>query len=522
MYYNILAITDSHQQAQAPPAMAAVLKVGESVIHAIVDTGAQANVAPLCLIHPKDASCLQATSITIRPFGSGEIAPCGVLHTDTTWKNSTISTKWIIIDDETLPRHIDPIISRSLAQSLGLATLHCDLVPYRKLVDRPFNHNKPLPYYPSANTYAFPVEATSSAQDFELDPGVKAYMRNSRFQECFEGLGCLKDYQVRLYLKPGAKPYVAPPRSSALYFEAQINQAIVDMLANGVIEPHHGPADWVANLAVAFKEDGTLRITVDLRGLNAEIRDTRVPIPTPETIKAKLAGCKIFSKLDFTQSFHQLQLHPESRNLTVFRSGGKLYRYTRVSMGLKPTSGELAAACQHIFGHLENVYTIHDDVIIAAKTKQQHDQAMVKFLEQVKRSGMTLNPKKCKIGAKEITFWGVRVSEGGISPDKEKIRTLREARAPQSKRDVVSFLCMARSHQDFIPSIAGRTSNLRALTKKFAPFRWEEAHQKEFEGLREALSDNLKLAFFTMEKKTHIIVDAHRDGLGAILVLTCP
>ncbi|XP_059091067.1 uncharacterized protein K02A2.6-like [Tigriopus californicus] len=293
--------------------------------------------------------------------------------------------------------------------------------------------------------------------------------------------------------------------------------AIADMLANGVIEHHHGPTDWISNLAVAFKEGGSIRITIDLRGLNSELRDPRVPIPTPETIKAKLVGCRYFSKLDFTQSFHQLQLHPDSRHLTVFRSGGKLYRYKRVSMGLKPASGELALACQNTFGHLENVHTIHDDVIVAAPTKQQHDRAMTKFLERVKQCGMTLNPAKCTIGHKEITFWGVRISEWGVSPDRDRARALREARPPTTKQGLISFLCMARSHQDFIPSIAGLTPNLRALTRKHVPFKWEKEHQREFDALRQALSEDTQLAFFNMSLKTHVIVDAHRDGLGAIL-----
>lgn len=186
----------------------------------------------------------------------------------------------------------------------------------------------------------------------------------------------MKNYCVRLFLKPQAKPFISPPRHAPVYLQGQVDEAIRAMLDNDVIEHHSGPADWVANLAVVFKEDGKLRITVDLRGLNKELRDTRVPIPIPEAIRAKLAGCAIFSKLDFTQFFHQLTLHEDSRGLTVFQSGGRLYRYKRLSMGLKPASGELAAACFKAFGDIENVHTIHDDVIVAAPTQDAHDRAL--------------------------------------------------------------------------------------------------------------------------------------------------
>lgn len=516
VFYNILAIQNSRNNCGAPPAMAAFIRIGSSTFQAIVDTGAQANVLPLRLIGQEERDQIEATTITVRPFGSIEIQPKGNLRIDTTWQNSTLMANWIIIDDAGLARPIDPIISCSLSQALGLATLHNDLVPYNPLFyTQTINKGQDLNQYHAQQQTQLKQERKTCVPEISSETSV--YMNMPKFRGCFEGLGCLLDYQVKLHLKPGAKPHVSPPRPQPFYLQGQIDAAIAEMLANGVIEFHHGPTDWVSNLAVAFKEGGTIRITVDLRGLNSELQDTRVPIPTPESIKAKLAGCRFFSKLDFTQSFHQLQLHPSSRNLTVFRSGGKLYRYRRVSMGLKPASGELAQACRNTFGHLEHVHTIHDDVIIAAPTKKQHDIAVVKFLEVVRKCGMTLNPAKCTIGAKEITFWGVRISEWGVSPDRERVRALREARPPKTKQDLVSFLCMARSHQDFIPSIAGLTPNLRALTKKFVQFKWKSEHQREFEALKHALTEDIYLAFFNMDLRTHIIVDAHRDGLGAIL-----
>lgn len=75
-----------------------------------------------------------------------------------------------------------------------------------------------------------------------------------------------------------------------------------------------------------IQRNGDLRIIVDLRGVNAELKDTQVPIPTHESIRAKLVGCTVFSKLDFTPAFHQLEFDKESRHLTVFRSSGRIYR----------------------------------------------------------------------------------------------------------------------------------------------------------------------------------------------------
>ena len=46
--------------------------------------------------------------------------------------------------------------------------------------------------------------------------------------------------------------------------------------------------------------------------VNKAIKNTNLPIPKVEDIKAKMAGNKVFSKLDLHSAFHQLHLAEES------------------------------------------------------------------------------------------------------------------------------------------------------------------------------------------------------------------
>lgn len=130
---------------------------------------------------------------------------------------------------------------------------------------------------------------------------------------------------------------------------------------------------------------------------------------------------------------------------------------------------------------------------------------------------MTLNPENCHIGEGQISFWGMKVSAPGVSPDPKKMEALKHASAPQTKYELISFLCMARSSQDFIPAFATRTAALRELTKKHAHFKWGEDHEDEFRDIRRSLLESLALAFFNAGLPTHIFVDAHIEGLSAIL-----
>ena len=125
-------------------------------------------------------------------------------------------------------------------------------------------------------------------------------------------------------------------------------------------------------IVVAPKDDGDIRITLDAKNVNKVLKSNNFPIPRQEDIKVKLAGAKVFSKLDLKSAFWQLELAPESRAMTVFHAGGKLFRYKRLVMGLKPSQGELNAALQPLFAHIPEVHVIHDDLVIATVTEEEH------------------------------------------------------------------------------------------------------------------------------------------------------
>ena len=125
--------------------------------------------------------------------------------------------------------------------------------------------------------------------------------------------------------------------------------------------------------------------------------DTNIPISRAEEIRAHMAGKVIFSKVDFKSAFHQLELELESRYLTVFNDGrgGKLNRYTRLTMGTKPASSELNKALIPLFAHIPDVHVIHDDIIIASKSKEEHTKVLEEVMKIISSSGLSLNAEKC-------------------------------------------------------------------------------------------------------------------------------
>ena len=94
----------------------------------------------------------------------------------------------------------------------------------------------------------------------------------------------------------------------------------------------------------------------ELTYLDAELIFINCPIPKQEDIKVQLPGLKILSKLGFKSTFWQLELHPDSLYYTVFHANNKLYLYTRLIMGVRPSQSDLNAALRSIFAQISHVF----------------------------------------------------------------------------------------------------------------------------------------------------------------------
>ena len=293
------------------------------------------------------------------------------------------------------------------------------------------------------------------------------------------------------------------------------------MIDNDIIEQHpiNEAAPWVSNSVIQPKPDGSgsVRVTLDARNVNKALISSNHPIPKYEDIKAKLAGAKVFSKLDFKSAFWQLELDEDSRYLTVFNANGKLYRYKRLVMGLTPSQGELNAALIPLFSHINGVHLIHDDLIIATETDEEHAAALKAVFKVISENNLTLNPTKCVFAANEIKFWGVIINGDGIRPNADKVDALKYITRPLNKQELVSFLCMMQSNAEFIQSFAKKSAPLRELTKKNVHFKWKKRHQNCFQLLLNEFRHDTLMRYFDSSLPTFILTDGHVSGLGAIL-----
>lgn len=290
------------------------------IIHNVLDTVIADNGAKICVCGTKQAkkwgllNKMMRSKKKIKPYNSLPIPVQGEARCAVTFGSTSVPTIWHIISGSW-----EPILDGNTAMRLGIISFN--------------SHPKVFQ----------PVLMIGTECRQEIQECLAKYPEN------FRGLGKLNNYQVKLHVNEGIKP-VNAPRSTPYHLQERAANLIKEMIEQDVIEEHpiDQPAPWVSNCVLAPKEDGSMRMTIDARNVNKALIQTNQPIPRHEDVKSKLAGKKVFSKMDLKSAFWQLELDPESRYLTVFQIDDKLYRYKRLTMGLKaPISDLITVVTDH-------------------------------------------------------------------------------------------------------------------------------------------------------------------------------
>ncbi|PFX23612.1 Transposon Ty3-G Gag-Pol polyprotein [Stylophora pistillata] len=141
----------------------------------------------------------------------------------------------------------------------------------------------------------------------------------------------------------------AAPVDRKLYAYASSNPLPVKgrFTCEVLVEEVDGPTPRVNQVVIISKADGDIRLCIDMRQANKAIIRGRYLIPTVYELLHNMNGSKVFSKLDLKWGYHQLELNPESRQITTFVTHKGLYRdrpIRRKSQSLARNKG--ACHCQ--------------------------------------------------------------------------------------------------------------------------------------------------------------------------------
>ena len=369
------------------------------------------------------------------------------------------------------------------------------------------------------------IEKESTPESTQKNIPVHLKEKLYRYKDTvFNGqIGKLKDYRVKLKIDEKVPPIAQRERRLPFAVRQRVKEELEKLEKAGIIETVTDEATpWISQMVIALKPNGNIRLCVDMRGPNQAIQRTRYPIPTLEDLTFKLKDSTVFSKLDLTSAFHQLELDKDSRYITTFQTEDGIKRFKRLNFGVNSAQEELQHALRETIKDIEGTMNLIDDIIVFGKTQEEHDTALLKLLQRCEDKGLTLNLSKCLFSQKTLTFFGFVFSDQGMHPDPAKLDEIKNMPAPEDVKALQSFLGLMNYFKRFIPQYSTLTHPLRQLLRKHVSWRWTDECQEAFETLRDSLSSESCVGYYDPKKETSVYTDASPFGISAVIIQNSP
>ncbi|KAH9423437.1 hypothetical protein DERP_003716 [Dermatophagoides pteronyssinus] len=260
-----------------------------------------------------------------------------------------------------------------------------------------------------------------------------------QYKSLFEGIGRTDLIEHCIELKSNKivniKPYPVP-----YAYRDQVRTMLAEMLSEGIIE--RSSSEWCSPILALKKKDGSLRLAIDYRRLNAISKFDAHPTPKVSEILCNLDQAKIFSKLDFKSGYYQVPLRACDREKTAFRFENNLYHFRVMPFGLSTAAQTL--------------------------------------------------PKP------QIEYLGFVISNGTIRPSPEKTSCVEKYPVPKTRKDLRSFLGLVNSYRNLIEKYADITADLLMVAEpivRIPDLNREfivrtDASDKAMAGLLQQIDDN--------------------------------
>jgi len=261
-----------------------------------------------------------------------------------------------------------------------------------------------------------------------------------------------------------------------------------------------------------------VRICIDMRRANEAVVRERHPIPPVDEVLPDLNQSTVFSKLDLTLGFHQVELEEASRAITAFVTHVGLFRYKRLMCGVNSATEMYQHIIRQVLQDCPGAANIADDIIVHGKGKEEHNERLAKVFNKLIKAGLTLNREKCQFGMSHLEFMGHLLTDRGIGPTQARVEAVQNAREPTCVSEVRSFLGLVNFSAKFIPNLAIVAETLRKLCRQNVKFEWKSEQKEAFAELKSRLAKAETLAYFDKSARTEVIADAGPVGLGAVLV----
>ena len=213
-------------------------------------------------------------------------------------------------------------------------------------------------------------------------------------------------------------------------------------------------SNWSAPCMVMPKKQDTdkpnevqLRMVIDYRQLNKRILTSRAPdrngkvgkvtsnypIPTIESLLARLEGCKYFSILDLRSGYHHIGLSEQSKPLTAFTTHYGKFQLNVVPFGIGIGVQTFSFVINKAIGQCSDFAINYlDDIIVFSRTAEDHLKHLERVFAALQEADLKIKASKCEFFKSHVCYLGFLIGQSGIRCDKLKVKAINKITTPTS------------------------------------------------------------------------------------------
>nr|GEZ80879.1 reverse transcriptase domain-containing protein [Tanacetum cinerariifolium] len=244
----------------------------------------------------------------------------------------------------------------------------------------------------------------------------------------------------------------APERAKAIQAEVQ------KLVEAGIMREvyYH---DWLSDLVMVKKHNGSWRMCVDFTDLNKACPQDCYPLPKIDWKVESLCGYPFKCFLDAYKGYHQIQLAELDEEKTAFHTRQGVYCYTKMPFGLKNAGATYQRLVDKAFDSQigQNIEVYVDGLVVKSYTEVEMLRDIDETFRMLRKFNMKLNPKKCTFEAAEGVFLGYVVTPDGIKPCPDKTAVVLQLPSPWTIKEVQCLNGKLASLNRFLTKSAGKS-----------------------------------------------------------------
>ena len=312
-----------------------------------------------------------------------------------------------------------------------------------------------------------------------------------------------------------AEPVTQRPYPLSKFEEEFLREVLAVLLEQGIVRSSTSP--WMSPVVLTRKPDGTLRLCIDYRRLNAVTELDPYPLPRIDQQLNKMSGCEYFSCIDVASAFWNVEICPEDIPKSGFCCVFGNFEWLRMPFGMVNNGATFQRLMDRIMPVVPYRFAYLEDCHVFSIMWQMHLDHLRDTLRRVHASQLKLKLSKCLLGACSVKCLGSVVDRSGRHTDPDKVGAIMRLPGPTNGTAVRSFLGMAGFYERHVRDFARLTAPLRLLTGKGSVFSWTAECQAAYDALKHALVSAPVLRLPDWDRPFILATDWSTKGLGAVL-----